>query len=64
MIQTVHHSQVRQYPISFPGRFYSKRSKPGRPPKHILKLSADIEKESTQSKEKEGTEEGNGTASI
>jgi len=58
MVQTVHHSQVQWYPISFSGGFYwygSKRSVPGRPPKHILKQVADIEEELAQSKEKEGT---------
>jgi len=41
-----------------------KISKPGRPPKHILKQLVDIEKELAQSKEKEGIEEGNQPASI
>jgi len=53
--------------MSFPGGFYRhgrKRLIAGRPPKHLLKQLTDIEKELAQSKEKEGTEEGNQTASI
>ena len=51
----VHQSRVQHCPALLPIGFYwygNKRSKPGRPPKHILKQLSAIEEEITQSKEK------------
>jgi len=61
----VHQSRVQHCPISLPAGFYwygNKRSKPGRPPKHILKQLAIIEEELTQLKEKERTEQAASTS--